>query len=195
MTSDERRPHALPPVVEVAQQDVDADPAAAEARGAAWMASSADAILAGVEAAAADYVARRAAEVIDAWGRVDAPDRESATTSLRAAAERATARVLAALRDLFALDPARQRRTPLEIVRTLPREPSEVLAALGVPPIVRDPFEERALPEDVYGLAPRTLADLGDAELGAMLLAWGVGKAMVVRARAAAARDEQTAPE
>ena len=193
MTGD--RPHELPPGVDLAREDVERDPEEAQRRGAAWMASSAAAIVAGVEANAAAYVERKAMELIDAWGRVPDADRADAIVALRAAAERATDRVLTALRELFALDPARQRRTPLEIVRTLPREPSEVLAALGVPPIVRDPFEERALPEDAYGLAPRTLVDLGDAELGAMLLAWGVGKATVVRARAAAARDEQTAAE
>jgi hypothetical protein len=50
---------------------------------------------------------------------------------------------------------------------------------------VRDAFEERSLPDDVYGLAPRTLADLGDDAAAPMMLAWGVGKATVLRAEAA----------
>ena len=196
MTSDEsQRPFALPPGVDLARGDVDADPAAAERRGEDLMAASEEAILAGVRAGATPYVARRAVEVLDAWDRGSRAERDDALTRIRDAAEHATNRVLDALRALFALDAAQQRQTPLEIVRTVRREPSEVLAALGVPPIERDPFEERALPDDPYGLAPRTLADLGDAELGAMQLAWGVGKATVLRARASAARDEQTAPE
>ena len=40
----------------------------------------------------------------------------------------------------------------------------------------------RALPDDDYDLAPRTLGDLGDADLGPLLLAWGLAKAAVMRA-------------
>jgi hypothetical protein len=175
----------LPPGVRLAQADVARDPDAAEARGAALMASSATAIIDGVEHGARPYARRRATELLDAWGQVAGEERARALDSLDDAASRAARRVLDELRALFARDAAEQRRTPLEIVRTVRREPSEVLAALGVPSIVRDPFEERSLPDDPYGLAPRSLADLGDAELGAMQLAWGVGKATVVRARAA----------
>ena len=56
--------------------------------------------------------------------------------------------------------------TPLEIVRTAVREPSEVLERAGVPAVVRDAFDEQAWPDDRYGLVPRTLGDLGDADLG-----------------------------
>jgi hypothetical protein len=177
----------LPDGVRLAHADVEADPDAAEARGGVLMAESAAAILDGVERGARPYATRRSTEVLDAWGAVDGEERSRALADLDEASARAARRVLDELRALFALDAAEQRRTPLEVVRTLRREPSEVLAALGVPSIVRDPFEERSLPDDPYGLAPRTLADLGDAELGAMQLAWGVGKATVVRARAARA--------
>ena len=47
-------------------------------------------------------------------------------------------------RALLATDPAEQRSTPLEIVRSAYREPTEILVAAGVPPVVRDPFDERA---------------------------------------------------
>ncbi len=184
--------YELPPGVRLARADVGDDPDAAEARGAALMTMSGDAILAGVERGARAYVLRRATEVLDAWDRVTGEERRRALGALDDAATRAAARVLDDLRALYALDPAEQPRTPLEVVRTVRREPSEVLAALGVPTIVRDAFEERSLPDDSYGLAPRTLADLGDAELGAMQLTWGIGKATVLRARAA--RTGATAP-
>jgi hypothetical protein len=176
--------HELPPGVGLARDDVETDPEAAEQRGLALMATSGPAIVDGVEQLAEPYIRRRSNEVFDAWGRTPEPERQEALAQLGAAAQRASERVLDELRALLASDAAQQRRTPLELVRTLRREPSEVLAAFGVPAIVRDVFEERALPDDPYGLAPRTFADLGDADLGAMLLAWGVGKATVLRARA-----------
>jgi hypothetical protein len=186
-------PPELPPGVDLARDDVRGDPEAAVARGLEMMTASGEAILAGVEARGAPYVVARAIEVLDAWGKVPANERDSAVEALARAATNASRRVVNELRALLASDPAQQRRTPLEIVRTLRREPSETLAALGVPAIVRDVFEERALPDDPYGLAPRTLVDLGDADLGPMLLAWGVGKATVLRARAAGERATPSA--
>jgi hypothetical protein len=182
-------PPELPPGVDLARDDVRGDPAAAEARGAAMLATAAAAIIEGVEQAGARYVVQRATHLLDAWGGVPAGERAAVASDLADAATVATTRVVEALRSLLATDPAHQPRTPLEIVRTLPREAATVLQALAVPPIVRDAFEERALPDDPYGLAPRTLADLGDPNLGAMQLAWGVGKATVLRARAAAEAD------
>ena len=105
-------------------------------------------------------------------------------TEIRDAAERAGVvaadRVAATLRALLALDPAEQAATPLEVVRTLVIEPTALLRELGVPEVVRDPFDERAQPADVYDLAPRTLADL-DPDLGPELLVWGVAKSRLVR--------------
>ena len=54
-----------------------------------------------------------------------------------------------------------------------------MLRAAGVPEVVRDPFETRAFPDDVYGIVLKTPAELGDDELGGALLAWGLGKAKV----------------
>ena len=73
----------------------------------------------------------------------------------------------------------------LEVVRSAYREPTGVLEEAGVPPIVRDEFDERAWPDDVYGLVPRTLGDLGDPELAPLHLAWGMAKATVIRDRRA----------
>ncbi len=98
------------------------------------------------------------------------------------AAQLASDRVVRDLRKLLAAEPASQRATPLQVVRDAVREPTAVLADAGVPDIVRDEFEERSLPQDRYGLAPRTFAELGDDELGPAQLAWGMAKAAVLRA-------------
>ena len=85
---------------------------------------------------------------------------------------------------MFALDPAAQTATPLEIVRSAYREPTAVLVSAGVPAVERDGFDERAWPDDRYGLVPHTLGDLGDPDLAPLMLAWGMAKAAVLRARA-----------
>ena len=97
-------------------------------------------------------------------------------------------RVVARLRELFADDPAAQTATPLEIVRSAYREPTAVLEVAAIPPVERDAFDERAWPDDRYGLVPRTLGDLGDPDLAPLMLAWGMAKAAVLRGRATAGR-------
>jgi hypothetical protein len=109
------------------------------------------------------------------------PERSRVDEQLAAAADAATRRVVRELGTLLAADPASQRATPLEVVRGAAREPTAVLAAIGVPAVVRDEFEERALPEDRYGLAPHAFADLGDEGLGPLQLAWGLAKASALR--------------
>jgi hypothetical protein len=121
--------------------------------------------------------------IVDAWGQLDTDARTTTHAAAESAAGPATVRVVAQLRELFARDPADQRATPLQIVRSLVAAPTAVLRDAGVPGVVRDPFEERAFPEDEYDLSPRTLGDLGDPELGPLLLAWGLAKAAVLRAR------------
>ena len=69
-------------------------------------------------------------------------------------------------------------------MRSAYREPTAVLAAAGIPPVERDGFDERAWPDDRYGLVPHTLGDLGDPDLAPLMLAWGMAKAAVLRARA-----------
>ena len=72
--------------------------------------------------------------------------------------------------------------TPLQLVRSAVAEPTAVLAAAGVPAVARDAFDERALPDDRYDLAPRAFRDLGDEALGPAQLAWGMAKAALVQA-------------
>ncbi len=177
--SHERR---LPPGIGPDAPDVETDPAGAEARGRAMVQEASAAILAGVRRELPGWVTRQVTRLLDAWGS-DPQTRATADADARRAAEQATRRVVEELERLFALDVEAQRATPLQVVRSAYREPTEVLEAAGVPAVRRDEFEEQALPDDRYGLAIRTLGELGDEDLSPLLLAWGVGKATVVRAR------------
>lgn len=141
------------------------------------------AIIAGVERCLAGWVERQVDRILDAWGRLDPAARARASKEAVAAGRQAEKRVSATLAELFAAAATGQTATPLEIVRTAYREPTELLAALGVPAVVRDEFDERAWPDDRYGLVPRSLGDLGDEELAPLHLAWGLAKAAVIRSQ------------
>jgi hypothetical protein len=142
------------------------------------------AIIAGVAREVPSWVVAQVERLLDAWGRAADDARARATADAAQAGEAAARRVCDELDALFALDPAGQRATPLEIVRTVYREPTGVLADAGVPDVERDPFDERSWPDDRYDLVPRTLGDLGDPALAPLHLAWGLAKAEVLRARA-----------
>ncbi len=75
-----------------------------------------------------------------------------------------------------------QRTTPLELLRTGVIYPTQVLSALGVPPVARDEFTERAFRDDVYGLSPASFAEV-DESLREPGLRWGAAKAFVHLAR------------
>jgi hypothetical protein len=158
----------------------------AEAAALERLRTTGEAIVVGVEAGIPDWAVAQVRRILDAWGRLDPTQRVRAERDARDVGGVAARRVVAALRTLLAVDPAEQAATPLEVVRTAVREPTSVLADIGVPPVVRDDFDERAFPDDVYGLVPRTLGDLGDESLAPLHLAWGVAKAAVLRARAEA---------
>lgn len=94
----------------------------------------------------------------------------------------ATEAVAPAVSDLLAQDVEQQRQNPLAIVRPAVRYPTEVLAAAGVPPVVRDAFAVEAFPDDLYNLTPASFKDLAPS-LGDVGIAWGAAKAFVIRAR------------
>jgi hypothetical protein len=158
-----------------------------EADGDALMAEGAARLIDGVARLGAGWVVRAVGGLVDAWGKLDAAARADVLGAAGVAGAHAAARVEGELRALFELDPAAQRSTPLEIIRSLRREASDVLRDAGVPEVARDPFEVRAFPDDVYGIVLKSPAELGDDELGGALLAWGLGKAKVLRARAGTA--------
>ena len=156
-----------------------------EARALARLDETGAAIVAGVQRQVPGWAQAQVERLLDAWGRAPADARVRAEAQSAEAGAAAARRIVAELRALFSVDPVQQPATPLEVVRTAYREPTAVLAAAGVPPIVRDEFDERAWPDDVYGLVPRRLGDLGDPELAPLHLAWGMAKATVIRARRA----------
>jgi hypothetical protein len=166
-----------------ADDDRDGEPGAA-APGRALMADGAQRLVAGVEAGGRRWVEAAVARIVDAWGVLDEAARADVSAAASAAGERSATRVANELRTLFALDPAAQRATPLEVIRSLRREATEVLHAAGVPEVERDQYESRAFPDDVYGIVLHSPAELGDDELGGALLAWGLGKARILRVRA-----------
>jgi hypothetical protein len=147
------------------------------------LAETSDAIVAGVERELPGWVRRQVNRIVDAWGRLDPASTEVVADATTGASVEATRRVVAELRELFATDVARQSATPLEIVRSATLEPTAVLQAADIPPVERDEFHERMWPDDVYGLVPTDLGDLGDPDLAPLHLAWGMAKAGVLRDR------------
>ncbi len=142
-----------------------------------------DAIIAGVERELPGWVRANVARIADAWGRFTADERTRLDSSTDDVARAATTRVLDDLGALLATDALEQRATPLQVVRSAYEEPTALLASFGIPAVERDEFDERAWPDDRYGLVPRSLGDLGDPDLGPLLLAWGMAKTAVLRGR------------
>jgi hypothetical protein len=158
-----------------------------EARATARLHEAGDAVTHGVAAQLPGWAVAQVERILDAWGRADADTRARAHAGALDAGDRAATRVVAALTALLGQDAASQTATPLEVVRSSYREVTEVLVDAGVPPVEREEFDERAWPDDRYGLVLRTLSDLrtrpDDEDLGPLLLVWGMAKAAVLRAR------------
>ena len=146
-----------------------------------------DEMVAGVGLILPGWVERAVERIIGAWDRLDEATAADVRVEARSAGIASSTRVVGELRELFGADVSDQRSTPLNIVRSAYREPTDLLARLGIPGVVRDAFDERLHPDDDYDLAPRGLADLDDSDLGAVLVAWGITKAKVLRARTASA--------
>jgi hypothetical protein len=118
----------------------------------------------------------------------------SSTARLDSAGSAARAEVVAELARLLSRDVDAQLNNPMTILRDAVAYPTEVLAELGVPHVVRSEFDERVMPDDVYGLSPATWADLGPSvhEAG---IAWGAWKAHTVLSRRRARPGEGSAGE
>ena len=131
-------------------------------------------------AAYRDYVRGRVEALVagPADGPSDGPTNEE-VPGLAAALEEGSEWLDVSLRNLFAVPPASQRRSPLELFREAMRFPTEALAVAGVEPVARDHGERDFLPGDLYGLAPGTSRELGERAWRAHL-AWGVTKARAV---------------
>ena len=132
-----------------------------------------------VESALGGWVERSVRRrLIDWTGSADPAAMAAAATSGR----RAAVEVGAEFRRLLATDVDQQWTNPLSILRRAVRYPTAVLRGAGVPPIVRDAYDERHFPDDDYGLTPLTFADV-DPSLHDLGLAWGATKARAHLAR------------
>jgi len=129
----------------------------------------AEALAAAVDASLAEWVVR----CVQRRAPVMTPD---LLARARGAGEVARTEVGARLRTLLETDIDEQRVNPLALLRAAVRYPTDVLAALGVPPVPRDEFAVRAFPDDPYDLSPATWADI-DERLREPGLAWGAWKA------------------
>lgn len=127
-----------------------------------------------IEVAIPKWVMRSVAGRWRDWKCIDAdPDLVDAA---RVAGERARVEVGSAVRDLLAQDVDEQHANPLALVRRAVSYATEVLRVAGVPPVVRDEFDERAFPEDIYALTPASFAEV-DPALHEPGLMWGAAKA------------------
>ncbi len=72
-----------------------------------------------------------------------------------------------------------QNRGPLELFQEALRFPTEVLLGDGHQPVTRDVMVARALPGDVFDLAPASTQQLGE-EVWEAHLAWGYAKAQAM---------------
>ncbi len=86
------------------------------------------------------------------------------------------------LRELLATDVDEQQTTPLSVLRSAVRFPTQVLADGGVPAPARDDFDASRFPDDPYGLTPASFADI-DPDLGPISITWGAAKAFEVLQR------------
>lgn len=132
-----------------------------------------------VEAALPAWVERSVRQRLTEWSGSADPE-----VMARAGEEgrHAVADVVPELRRLLATDVDEQWTNPLSIVRRAVRRPTDVLRSAGVPPVVREAYDERHFPDDDYGLTPRTFADV-DPSLHEVGLLWGVVKARAHLAR------------
>jgi hypothetical protein len=139
----------------------------------------ADQLAAAVEAALPGWVERSVEQLLQAHGdRVDGEQRAAAADAGR----RAASEVGSEVRALLELDVDEQRTNPLAVLRRAVGYPTAVLREAGVPPVVRSEFDERAFPDDIYGLSPATWSDI-DPALQEPGLVWGAAKAHVVLRR------------
>lgn len=83
---------------------------------------------------------------------------------------------------MLATDVDQQRSNPLHVLRMSTVAANEFLRSANVPPAVRDEFEVKAMPHDVYSIGPLTWKDLSE-EVHDAGISWGAWKAAMVLTR------------
>ena len=86
------------------------------------------------------------------------------------------------LRTLLATDADQQSSSPLAILRNAIAFPTRVLIDAGATPVVRDEFDQRMFPDDLFDLSPAGFGDI-DPSLAELGMVWGAAKAHVVLTR------------
>jgi len=142
------------------------------------LAEAGAALAAAIAAAVEGWVVR----CVDGALPPDAPSRPAVLAEAAAAGRAARAAVAPELGALLAADVDAQSGTPLQLVRAAVAFPTDVLRRAGLAPPRRDRFSEEHFPDDLYGLAPASLAAL-DPALAQPALAWGAAKALAHRRR------------
>ena len=133
-----------------------------------------------VDVALPRWVERSVTRIMVAW-QGGSPD-ATVVDAARDAGRRAAEEVGAEVRALLATDIDEQWTTPLSLLRAAVRYPTRVLEDAGVPPVERDPIQERLLPGDIYDLSPASFADV-DPALAEPGMVWGAAKALAHRRR------------
>ena len=90
--------------------------------------------------------------------------------------------VIAELQQLLSTDVEQQRVNPLSIFRSAVQPLTDFLESLNCRPVIRDEFNQRSFPNDIFGLSPATWADI-DERLVEPGLEWGAFKAASVITR------------
>lgn len=86
------------------------------------------------------------------------------------------------LRNLLLVDVVEQRTNPLAIFRQATQPISDLLKMAGCAPVVRDEFDERSFPDDIFGLSPATWIDI-DETMVEPGIEWGAWKAATIMLR------------
>jgi hypothetical protein len=133
-----------------------------------------------VDVALPRWVERSVTRIMVAWQ--GGPPDAAVVDAARDAGRRAAEEVGAEVRALVAADIDEQWTTPLSLLRAAVRYPTRVLEDAGVPPVERDPIQERLLPGDIYDLSPASFADV-DPALAEPGMVWGAAKALAHRRR------------
>lgn len=129
------------------------------------------ALLSAVEAAAPAWIRRRVTEIAG-----------SDTVDVEEVVARVVADMIDGLSALLARDVDEQRENPLHVLRRATRAASRALHEAGVAMPVRDEFETRAMPDDVFAIGPLTWRDLSD-DVHDAGITWGAWKAATVLSR------------
>lgn len=82
------------------------------------------------------------------------------------------------VQELLTTDIDAQTSTPLSLVRTAIRFPTQALREAGVTPPDRPEFDVEAFPDDIYGLTPANFGEV-HADLHQPGIEWGAAKAFV----------------